>query len=107
MNIQKKILQYLSGAIFIFGLLQPLSFVHAQNYVDGGIPEAVQQARESGTLNNEGYVYKQDNVILAKKIEDMIGAVPGITAVANDPEYNKRITQHSMLSQINSTIVAM
>lgn len=106
MNIIKKIISPLFSVIFILCLLRIPSVVHAQNYVDGGIPDAVKQARENGTLNNEGYVYKQDNVNLAKKIEDMIGAVPGITAVANDPAYNKKITQNSLLYHVNSTILA-
>lgn len=79
----------------------------AQNYVDQGIADECYKARTIKALNQCGMGFRIDNVSMAKKIEDILGAVPGITAVANDPEYNKKITASSAVGGTTRFIAMM
>jgi hypothetical protein len=90
-----------TGITFVIVLLLGafLYFPHAilAKSVYSDIPAAVKEARQNGTLNGEGYIFNTDDVEKTKAVEEILGPIEGVTAVANDPEYNQRLAEKSIM----------
>jgi hypothetical protein len=107
----KRIFALLTLPVFFTIGLIVTPAVNAQNTVDGGYAEALEDCRDNGSVALECHSKIVDDVPKYNFIEGVVGPVEGLTVSPDiwkrNPRYAQTLLQNSAIGKVNQTIVAM
>lgn len=97
--------------VTLISLFAAVSRVHAQDWVDEGYPEGLENASQHGEVNSEGYVSKVQGDSIRDMVRNISGPVPGVTVTSDvwqrNPEYARSMLKGSVLAGVGGGILAM